>query len=59
MNSKNMGVIIISDLSGKELKIMSFNGNSIEVDSSELIPGTYFINLKISGENHILKFTKI
>jgi hypothetical protein len=59
ISQKSQGLLIITDLNGKELKNVAFNSDNIELNLAELVSGTYFVKITISSEKHILKLIKI
>ena len=51
-------ILLIRDISGKEIMKTSFNGNSTSIDVSKFATGIYFLELNAGGEKRVQKFIK-
>jgi hypothetical protein len=59
LNSHSTGTIVLTDLHGKTVKKLSYTGDKIAIDASELINGTYLIKIETNSLIQIARFVKI
>jgi len=59
LNSHSTGTIVVTDLHGKTVKKLSYTGDKIAIDASELINGTYLIKIETNSLIQIVRFVKI
>lgn len=59
LNSPSTGTIVVTDLHGKTVKKLSYTGDKIAIDASELINGTYLIKIETNSLIQIVRFVKI
>jgi hypothetical protein len=57
-SSKQNGELFLRDLNGKLIYSFSFNQQDVEILTSELISGTYFLEISINGGNYFSKLMK-
>ena len=57
-SSKQNGELFLRDLNGKLIYSISFNQQDVEILTSELISGTYILEISINGVNYFSKLMK-
>jgi hypothetical protein len=57
-SSKQNGELFLRDLNGKLIYSISFNQKDVEILTSELISGTYILEISINGVNYFSKLMK-